>query len=189
MALHRYVNTALWEDRYVRQMKPDQKLLWLYLICNPRCTISGVYELTADTIRHHTGLSLKAISTLMARFAIDGRLTYHEDWVILTNAPKHQYWRTSQNVRKGIENDLLTAPPWVLSGIRDGTIPYAYPLDRVPTPLVYPMATPPNPCASYPYPYPYPNSMKSYPNGAAVDKVLTGIAEKIGTGPPKGKRS
>lgn len=149
MSVHRYVDTALWDDRFVRNLKPVEKLLWVYLISNPRCTISGVYEITPDVIKGHTGLTVPKISALMARFALDQRLTYDQDWIILANAPKHQYWRTSQNVRKGIENDLLAAPDWILTGIREGRIPYAYPLDMVPIPLTYPMYTPPNRPASY----------------------------------------
>ena len=40
---HRYIKTKFWDDSYIIELNPHEKLLFLYLITNPLTNIAGVY--------------------------------------------------------------------------------------------------------------------------------------------------
>jgi len=174
----RYINTRLWEDNYVAGLRPLEKLLWLYLLTTPLATIAGIFEITVPIMRLHTGLSAAQLERIIAKFEADKRVTYRNDWVIMTNAPKHQIWQSNENVDKGIRAILSEAPAWILDGIRDGLIPYAYPSERLPV-SQYPSKPPP--ILSYPHCNENLNS-----HGRPVDNVLKALADQMGPGTPKG---
>jgi len=187
MAVRRYVNTELWEDGYVQSLNPMQRYLWIYLITNPKCSIAGVYEVTMKTMVDLTGLPKRRITEYIAKFEAEKKLVYRDNWVVLANAPKHQEWESSSPVAKGIENVLRKAPRWVLAGIHDGSIPYAYPIGRVPIPYPEGIGTTGEGLRSYSES----DSMKekSESDGGPVQNLLTGIADRLTPGAPKGRKT
>ncbi len=46
MAKYRVVNTRFWDDAYVAELSPNEKLIFLYLLTNALTTIGGIYELS-----------------------------------------------------------------------------------------------------------------------------------------------
>lgn len=194
MAVRRYVNTDLWEDPYIQSLRPLQRYLFIYLITNPKCNIAGVYEITTVTIKRLTGLTDRQIAEYMQKFTADRKMVYRDNWLVLANAPKHQEWQSSKSVAAGIEHVLLRAPWWVLSGIRYGSIPYAYPEDRIPAREGDPPPTLPPPSGEGPFSpgeglrsYSDLTRTRSYSDGEAVDKLLSGVVDNLGTGTPKGR--
>jgi len=186
MGARRYISTDLWEDEYIQSLKPMARYLFVFLISNPRCSIAGVYEITLETMKRLTGMNKDQVKKHLDKFEADKKIVYRDSWIILANAPKHQHWERSEPVRKGIEACLRRAPGWIFAGIKEGTIPYAYPMDRVPIPPTYGIPTPGGGLASY---SDLDSDIDSDSDGTPVENLLSGLADKLTAGSPKGRRT
>lgn len=98
MARLRSVNVQFWDDGYVRKLKVDEKLVFLYLITSPLANLAGVYELSLDHICFHTGISEKRIIDIMQKFTKDEKLLHVEGYVILRNQGKHRKVNASMQI-------------------------------------------------------------------------------------------
>jgi hypothetical protein len=56
MSGYRQFHTHIWSDSWFAELKPDMKLLFIYLFSNERAAICGFYELPVRTISFETGL-------------------------------------------------------------------------------------------------------------------------------------
>lgn len=59
--MYRSVEHSFWTDPDVKQLHPDAKLLFLYLITNPHSHISGLYYLPLDYVVKDTGLPMERV--------------------------------------------------------------------------------------------------------------------------------
>lgn len=109
MAKRRYVNTVFWDDYYVSNLDPSEKLLFLYLITNPCTNIAGVYQITLKRIALDTGFEKEMVQKILDRFQKDGKILYSEGWISIKNFIKHQSFNSPQVVT-GIEKELQNAP-------------------------------------------------------------------------------
>ena len=57
----RSVNTKFWDDPFIEDLPPTEKLLFLYLLTNPLANLLGIYEITVKRISYDTGLSREAV--------------------------------------------------------------------------------------------------------------------------------
>jgi hypothetical protein len=64
---NRYINTNFWKDNYIADLDPSEKLLFLYLITNPRTNIAGIYELNLREIAFDTGFDVDMVKKILAR--------------------------------------------------------------------------------------------------------------------------
>lgn len=62
---YRQVVTAIWNDRKVRELPPDGKLLFIYLITCGHGHVSGLYLLPIAAAARETGLSERRIRALL----------------------------------------------------------------------------------------------------------------------------
>ena len=65
----RSVNTKFWEDPFIEDLTPSEKLLFLYLLTNPKANLLGVYEISLKKISYDTGLNNETIRKAFERFA------------------------------------------------------------------------------------------------------------------------
>ncbi len=112
MAKNRLVNTKFWDDNYIVELDPVEKLLFLYLITNPLTNIAGVYELKLRKVAFDTGIDKEIIQKILDKFIKDGKVLYFKDYIILKNAKRHQVLNDS--VTQGIRNVLNEAPMKVI---------------------------------------------------------------------------
>lgn len=105
----RMINTRFWDDTYISELEPIEKLLFLYLLTNPATNICGIYELPLRNIAFDCGLDKKQVQTILDRFTKDGKIYHFKNWVIIKNFPKHQNSRSPQ-VQKGIKAELDRIP-------------------------------------------------------------------------------
>lgn len=108
MALNRYFNTSFWKDNYIVDLDPTEKLLFNYLFTNAKVNISGVYEIHLKEIGFDIGIDKDMVAKIIKRFEDDGKLLYHEGWVILVNALKHQ--KLNPNIIIGIKAQYEALP-------------------------------------------------------------------------------
>lgn len=79
MAIYRQIHLSMWQDKWYSELEPTEKLLWLYLLTNPKTTQSGVYEYSERFASFDTGLSRKEVAQALERFREDGRILYNQE--------------------------------------------------------------------------------------------------------------
>jgi hypothetical protein len=112
MAKQRIVNTHFWRDSYILSLKPDERLMFLWVITNPATDLCGAYEAALSTIELETGLKGKRILEILAKFFTAGKVLYRDGWVLIKNFSKHQHG-SSPKVALGAERSLNACPDWV----------------------------------------------------------------------------
>lgn len=103
----RSVNTHFWDDNYVINLDPIEKLIYLYLITNPLCNLIGIYEISLRRIAFDTGIDKDMVAKILKRYEDDGKVKYVEGYIIIHNFVKNQNYNT--NMTKGAKHlfDLL----------------------------------------------------------------------------------
>jgi len=82
----RFIDTEMFEDSWFMKLKPDLKLLYIYLIT--KCNHAGIIELNVELIEFQTGL--KSILTLIEQLG-NRCLRVREDLFFLPKFIKFQY--------------------------------------------------------------------------------------------------
>jgi hypothetical protein len=122
MAKQRIVNTHFWRDNFILGLRPDERLLFLWVITNPATDLCGAYEAAMPTIELETGLKAKRIREIFDTFEASGKILYRDGWVIIRNFSKHQNG-TSTNIKKGVERSLSNCPDWIKDRLSIGIKP------------------------------------------------------------------
>lgn len=113
MATLRSVNTRFWEDPWVEDLDPSEKLLFLYLLTNKYANLAGIYEITVKRISFETGLDQETIRKGLERFAKDNKAYFVEDnYMFLPNWLKNQ--NLNSNMKKGVLTIFAQLPKSVL---------------------------------------------------------------------------
>lgn len=112
MAKQRMVSTVFWDDKYIKRLPPNGKLLFIYSITGPLTTISGAYEITLDHFVFHTGLQESEIILLLEKFEADEKATFKDGWLFVHNMIGHQTL-ANEKIRKGVEDSLSGCPDWI----------------------------------------------------------------------------
>ena len=104
----RSVNTKFWEDPFVENIKPEEKLLFLYFLTNPLTNLIGIYEITIKRISYDTGLTPERIHKSLKVFHNYNKVYYIDNYIILPNFIKNQNFNT--NMKKGAMNNYDSLP-------------------------------------------------------------------------------
>jgi hypothetical protein len=94
----RSINTKFWEDRYIIELKPLEKLIYLYLFSNNSVALAGCYEITTKKISNDTGIKIKEIDKLLEKFKNDKKITYLDGFIIIKNYLKNQSWNKNMQI-------------------------------------------------------------------------------------------
>lgn len=113
MATLRSVNTRFWEDPWVEDLTPSEKLLFLYLLTNKYANLAGIYEITVKRISFETGLNHETIRKGFERFTKDNKAYFVDDnYLFLPNWLKNQ--NLNSNMKKGVLSIFGQLPKSVL---------------------------------------------------------------------------
>lgn len=113
----RSVNTKFWDDPFVEELTPSEKLLFLYLLTNPLTNLLGIYEITLKRISYDTGLTKETVLKAFERFGKDRKAFMTKDsFVILPNWLKNQ--RLNDNMKIGVAKEFNLLP----NHIRDSVL-------------------------------------------------------------------
>lgn len=93
----RSVNTKFWDDGFVVDLTPTEKLLFLYLITNPLTKLVGIYEISLKRIAFDTGLNQQQIEKGFERFEKVRKAFFVDGWIILPN------WLKNQNLNSNMK--------------------------------------------------------------------------------------
>lgn len=111
---NRYIDTSFWDDEWITELDPSEKLLYIYLLTNPLTNISGIYKLTRRRICFDTGFNETTVNCIFQKFETAKKVFRCGEYVILKSWCKHQAWERSGNVKQGIINCLEEVPTDVL---------------------------------------------------------------------------
>jgi len=108
MSKKRYVDTKFWDDNYIIDKDPIEKLLYLYLLTNTLTNISGIYEINIRRIAFDTGIDKEMVLKILERFEEDDKIKYKDGWVAIKNFIKYQM--DNPKIRAGICYELKNKP-------------------------------------------------------------------------------
>lgn len=115
MAKLRSVDTHFWNDSYIVELDPIEKLLFLYLLTNPAAGLAGCFERALRQIAFDTGIDREMVVKIFDRFEASGKIIYRDGWVVMLNFLKHQNFNTNMGI--AATKELNAAPQWVRNAI------------------------------------------------------------------------
>jgi hypothetical protein len=185
MQKNRYINTRFWDDDYIGDLAPLEKLMFLYLLTNSCTNILGIYEITDKRISFDTGIQRQDVKAIMDKFASDGKVKRIKDYVVMINFAKHQEYKGT--LYNGALRVYGSLPSHVIDDQDVADIKYY--LDTLSIPYPYPIDTP-----SIPYPYPIDTASDNLnsesliinSNNTSIDNTISlsseksdGVSEKV----------
>jgi len=102
-AKQRYINTRFWNDNYISELDPIEKLLFIYFLTNEHTNISGIYEVPLKIVGIETGIDVSMLKKILPR--LEEKIRYIDGIVVIKNFVKHQETK-SPLVKTGIVNCL-----------------------------------------------------------------------------------
>lgn len=117
------LNSRFWEDNYVSNLDPTEKLLFIYFISNPRISLSGIYEVPLKNIALDTGIDKEMVEKILDRFCEDKKVAYLDNWICVLNYPKYQNYK-SDTIQVAVSNEIKMIPLKTL----DKFILFGYPI-------------------------------------------------------------
>lgn len=128
MATQRYVSTSFWDDEWIVTLRPEEKLLYLYLMTNTLTNIAGVYKITLKRMVYDTDLNKSIVEKTLARFEEAKKAYYFGEYVVIPSWPKHQKIDHHPKLKAGINAVLDSLSPEVISFLV--TVCYCFDLSR-----------------------------------------------------------
>lgn len=111
MAKGRIINTHFWDDSYIIELDPIEKLLFLYLLTNPCTDIAGAYEISLRRMALDTGIERDMVEKILKRFAKAGKIIYKDGWILVVNWVKNQ--SSNPSVAAGVARSVSNCPDWI----------------------------------------------------------------------------
>ena len=108
MATYQPIHLKIWSDSWFAELRPQFKLVFLYLLTSPNIHPCGIFECRPREIAFHTGLTDR-----QAREALDalaGHVEYDSEknlvWIV--NCASYWPWKQTPNVRKAMQLRILS---------------------------------------------------------------------------------
>ena len=107
-------NTKTWNDPWVRKLRPEAKLLFIYLWTNNHKNLAGLYSLDIETMSFETGIEIEQIRKSLEMLYPKVKYDDKNEIVWIINHVRHQFMKRSDNISptvlKKILKDLRTLP-------------------------------------------------------------------------------
>lgn len=125
MSKQRVIKDELWDDEWFYELDPVEKLVWVFLLTNPRNNIAGVYQLSRRYGANATGLDTDVFVSVLTRFSEADKIKLSDEWIVLCNFHKHQ--SKNPKVEAGVVRILESLPYNILSLLPMDSLYIAYP--------------------------------------------------------------
>lgn len=112
MSKQRIIKDEIWDDDWFYDLDPSEKLVWLFLLTNPRNNIAGIYKVNIRWIANLVGFDKDSTNKILERFVRDKKIVLEDGWIALVNFYKHLPYK-NPSVTTGIKRigDSLTGCP------------------------------------------------------------------------------
>jgi len=119
------IKDEMWSDEWFYELDPSEKLMWVFLLTNPRNNIAGIYKVNNKWIGNHTGFEKNVVELILERFIRDKKIKIQDNWIIIINHYKHQ--STNPKVETGILRIISELPLEIRDLIDYDSLYIAYP--------------------------------------------------------------
>ena len=126
MAKQRYVNTRFWNDTYISDLDPTEKLIFIYLLTNEKTDLCGIYEIPLKIISMETGIEKEMALKILDRFTKNKKIFYIDGWVWIKNFVKYQ--QENPKIMAGIRRGIELVPKPIKIRLK---IDYGYDIDSL----------------------------------------------------------
>lgn len=112
---YRQIETCFWEDGYILELTPAEKLCFIYLFTNDKVNLCGIYELPDRIICSTLGATLEELTDFKNKFTKDNKYAFYKGWVFINNFADHNKYSPAPNVVKSFLKDFNSVPQEVLN--------------------------------------------------------------------------
>lgn len=119
------MSTNFWSDSYIESLKPQEKLLYIYLFTNESSTLSGVYQIKKSRMIDDTGLQENILLDYLDKFTNDNKIKYQDNWICVKNTLKNQVLNNFK-IGIGIARELEKVPLFIKDFIDTNSLCIAY---------------------------------------------------------------
>jgi hypothetical protein len=136
-----YFRTKFWDGKTVRQLKPNEKYVYFYLITNNKTKPSGIYKFYIEEHLKRTGLNEKTFKKYIDILRDKKKIIMFDDWIFVIKFLKETFnlpqKTLSKHVKKAIEKQFgagnvpLEIIACFHSVYHTLLIPYPYPIDTI----------------------------------------------------------
>ena len=106
--MYRTIETSLWDDPRVRELMPDGKLLFVYLITNRHAHVSGIYYLPPPTAAYELGIPAKRYQYCIDTLSSAGLVTVDRVSSVIWVRNMLRYQAAGPKVMAGVAAHLLS---------------------------------------------------------------------------------
>lgn len=133
--MKRLIDSKFWNDSHVNRLSSDERLLFLYCLTSPYLQLIPYFEAPDTMISGACGFDAERLQKAKAELMSAQRVLFHEGWVFVVNADKHNNYHTSNLTRKKYEDQLARVPQSIISHFHgvlgQGELQYQYRTDTV----------------------------------------------------------
>lgn len=107
---YRQIKTDFWDDGYVLELSPREKLFFIYLFTNSKVNLCGIYELPDRTICYTLGATLGELSRFKKKFESDNKFVFHKGWIYIVNFASHNLYSSARAVVSSFISEFNNVP-------------------------------------------------------------------------------
>ncbi len=108
MNKHRIINTNFWQDAFIEELTPPEKLLFIYLLTNSLTTLIGVYEITVKRIAYDTQLERDFIMATLNKFSESKKIHFTDNFIVIKSWLKNQ--KLNENMKISANKEINKLP-------------------------------------------------------------------------------
>lgn len=111
----RIIKTRYWVDSTIHSLSIEARYYYLYLLTSQHINLCGIFELPDAYIQLETGLSAEQLQEAKKALTKAKKVYFHEDWIYVINADKHNNYRNSPRTEVAYQRELVSVPGKVKS--------------------------------------------------------------------------
>ena len=97
---YRQIHPEIWDDPFILDLEPDEKLLFIYMFSNARSSLCGLYEISIKQIVFQTGLEEKRIIDTIKKFEDAGKIISENNIYFVVNQFKRHFSRSPKVITR-----------------------------------------------------------------------------------------
>ena len=136
MGVYRQIKVCIWQDSFILDLIPEDKLFYLYLLTNAKSTQCGIFEVAIRMMVFETGLSKETILAQIQKFVGWNKIVYDETTYefLIVNWMKHNI-PNNPSVKKCVDAEIKSVQSPKLKKLW-ASLMVSTPCGTVPTPCV-----------------------------------------------------
>ncbi|MEG0772642.1 DnaD domain protein [Clostridium sp.] len=106
--MYRPIDIEFWQDDFILELTPEQKLIYIFLLTNRRTTQCGIYNISSTMTQVELKISEEMILQHLEFFKAKGKILYSEETkeIMLLNWYKYNNIHNHKNIRTCINKEL-----------------------------------------------------------------------------------